>query len=47
MNIKWHNEFNNYRKQLISELLQCGLKYKRFKNANDVIKFCYNTYELK
>ncbi|MPQ32187.1 hypothetical protein E4V42_12180 [Clostridium estertheticum] len=44
---KWHHEFNNDRKQLISELLQCGLRYKRFKNANSVIKFCYNTYELK
>ncbi len=47
MNIKWHHEFNNDRKQLISELLQCGLRYKRFKNANGAIDFCYNTYEVK
>ncbi|MBU3113593.1 AAA family ATPase [Clostridium lacusfryxellense] len=46
MNIKWHHEFNKDRKQLISELLQCGLRYKSFKNANDVINFCYNTYEI-
>ncbi|HEY8888955.1 MAG TPA: hypothetical protein VIM70_01675 [Clostridium sp.] len=47
MNIKWHHEFNNDRKQLISELLQCGLRYKRFKNANGAINFCYNTYKIK
>ncbi|MCB2358751.1 DNA topology modulation protein FlaR [Clostridium estertheticum] len=33
MNIKWHHEFNNDRKQLISELLQCGLRYKKFKSG--------------
>ena len=47
MNIKWHHEFNNDRKQLISELLQCGSRYKRFKNAKGVMNFCYNTYEMK
>jgi adenylate kinase family enzyme len=46
-NIKWHNEFNNNRKQLITELLQCGARYKRVKNARDAINFCYNTYKIK
>ena len=47
MNIKWHHEFNKDRKQLLSELLQCGSRYKRFKNANGAMNFCYNTYKIK
>lgn len=47
MNIKWHHEFNKDRKQLLSEVLQCGSRYKRFKNANSAMNFCYNTYGIK
>ncbi|BCZ45073.1 DNA topology modulation protein [Clostridium gelidum] len=47
MNIKWHHEFNKDKKQLLCELLQCGSRYKRFKDANGAMNFCYNTYEIK
>lgn len=47
MNIKWHFEFNNKKKILMLELLQCGVRYKRFTNGRDAIDFCYSTYKRK
>jgi len=29
------------------ELLQCGVRYKRFTNGRDAIDFCYSTYKRK
>ncbi|WP_238917494.1 DNA topology modulation protein FlaR [Clostridium sp. YIM B02555] len=45
MNIKWHFEFNNEKKLLMTELLQCGERYKRFTNGREVMDFCSSTYK--